>query len=186
MTDKIKFYDYHPFIHAYHIEGIHSWLLQFKEDLINRFLDQQAKANNIDHSFNIPIVNEVMRNTLADIFSFIVEEYYLVDKAYSIKNAFGVYVQNNERSDSFYHTHYRNTLAATLYIDPPINGGELSIMEHEKNPIAIQPKKDYIYFFPGWLMHKPTPQQDTTYRVCINWTYACNTRAIHKLVGSKW
>lgn len=186
MTDKIKFYDYHPFIHAYHIEGIHSWLLQFKEDLINRFLDQQAKANNIDHSFNVNIVNEVMRNTLADIFSFIVEEYYLVDEAYSMSNAFGVYVQNNERSDSFYHTHYRNTLAATLYIDPPVSGGELSIMEHEKNPIAIQPKKDYIYFFPGWLMHKPMPQQDTTYRVCINWTYACNTRAIHKLVGSKW
>ena len=35
-------------------------------------------------------------------------------------------------------------------------------------------------------MHKACPHMENIKRICINWAYAGNVRAVHKLTGNVW
>ena len=100
-----------------------------------------------------------------------------------------IYYQDKETFQSVFHNHYDDlTLTATTYIDPldSDEGGEIQFYSHQHNIISISPEIDCIYFFPGWLLHRPLPQNTNKKRICINWGVDCNNRPIHKLTGDRW
>ena len=95
-----------------------------------------------------------------------------------------IYVQNNEKFSPIFHHHIHclpniltASLTATLYLDPPQKGGEFqflpSLFHHETydedlKGYTFKVEENKLYFFPSWWMHRPLPQEDETYRVCIS------------------
>lgn len=96
------------------------------------------------------------------------------------------YVQNNQFYQSNYHEHLDTaTINSTMYLDEIQEGGELSIFVHNKEQIIkVQPNK--LYIFPSWLLHKPLPQKDSNWRVCINLEHLSNTRVYSKHTECFW
>jgi hypothetical protein len=90
---------------------------------------------------------------------------------------------------SVFHNHYEfGSITATLYLDPPKEeeGGGLELFFHEHEKVIVNPRKDYIYFVPSWVLHRPLPQTTNKIRHCLNWGYECSKRPIHKLTRDRW
>ena len=182
--NNISFKKIDSFIHAYHIPFLHDYLLSFKEEWIRIFEKKIIEKKKKNQLGNILINNEKIDN----IFTQILYNYYLIDKTWVIDNPFGIYIQDKDSSVSAYHNHTPNTIASTMYINPPLEneGGEIQFYLHEIYQPKILPQRDYIYFFPAWLMHRPLPQTTNQKRICINWSYNSSKRPTHKLTGDRW
>ena len=187
MSEKIKFIDFGTYFHGYQVEGLHDRLKKHKKDLIKEFKEEYKdwwKIGSTNVSCNIKEFND----EFAPLMYYIVKEYYLVDETW-LNIPFGTYIQNKDRQVNHLHTHWhQTTISSVMYIDPlePGEGGELEIWTPPDDPVHWTPQKDYVYFFPSWLLHRPLPQKVDKTRLCLNWGYNCSKRPIHKLTGYRW
>lgn len=183
---NIKFERIGQYIHAYVVEGLHDFLTSHKPYFHNMHLNESKLLKN--GVVNIPIQNNKIQDPLYDLLSGIVDQYYLVDNSWE-KGGVSLYSQSKEHNIKIFHNHYKdNTLACTLYLDPPNvgEGGGLEFFFHERDRYILHPLKDRVYFFPSWALHRPLPQTTEKVRYCLNWGYNCIQRPIHKLTGDKW
>jgi hypothetical protein len=91
-----------------------------------------------------------------------------------------LYCQNDEHFASKAHTHINtSTINAVTYIDVPDGGGALELnIIHET--LQLKPDPGKIYFFPYWVVHKPLPQKDKQWRICINLEFFDESRPLRK------
>ena len=183
---NIRFEKIDQYIHAYKVEGIHDMLLKYKKEFNDIYMDYMDRRKTED-LYNISLDIPEIQSYLDPIFNSVVKNYYYIDNTWD-NYSYSLAIQNNELHHDVYHNHVNSTLTATTYLNPPRvdEGGGLIFFLHEfKRPI-IQPQKDYIYFFPSWVLHKPLPQTRKEPRICLNWGYESIQRPIHKLTGDKW
>jgi hypothetical protein len=97
-----------------------------------------------------------------------------------------IYIQNKENFTSVYHSHTQtSTIVATTYINVPDVGGQLEYRIKE-DPCTLNLQEDMVYMFPYWLQHKPIPQHDDLWRICINLEFQCDSRVTVKDTGVRW
>lgn len=116
-----------------------------------------------------------------------------------------IYVQNNEKKITTFHHHMAglsdkldSSLTAALYLDSPKVGGEFQLMPRYLTPEYFEDYEDNLkehtfdvednklYFFPSWWMHRPLPQEDETYRVCITFDIYSFDRPMFLLDNTVW
>lgn len=185
MND-ISFERIEDYIHAYKVKGLHDFLSEFREEF-NRLSNENLKKNN-KNVFNFHVNNPNFKGPFINLLSSIVDEYYYVDKNWDLMTPM-LYFQTDKINNCVYHNHYlTSSITATTYLDPPSleEGGSLELYLHQNDVVKVFPKKDYIYFFPSWILHRPLPQTRKEPRFCINWGYQCLKRPIHKLTADKW
>lgn len=186
---KISFHSFDEcmFIHQYYVTNLHNSLLKYKEEIFGNFLDKE-KEHIYPGQANIEVKSKIVRDIVISVNSYIADQFYYLKDSFYRNAKIGAYIQNDKNSTSDFHTHWQGTLVSTLYLDPPNEGegGEFEIVLPPRPSVKIQPKKDYIYFIPGWLLHRPLPQTSNVPRVCINWIEHSMARPIHKLTGQRW
>jgi hypothetical protein len=163
------------YIHEYDFP-VHDLFYPYKEDILNQYWD--LLPINKDNTNNFLYQNPKLENIIIPLFLDILKHNYVVSPLVSPIKLWA-YIQNNDNYFSKLHNHINtSTINATFYIDPPENGGELYFsMEDEE--CTIKPQKNKIYLFPYWLHHKPLSQSSSTYRICINLEYKCQSRPMH-------
>jgi len=166
-----------------------SWLKPYKEDMVNQYF----KTIDVIDGNNTPYKNNEIEKSLSFRFEKTIKDNFIVTR--NIKEIKPwIYVQNNKHTLNQWHNHINSaTLNATLYLDPPKDGGELcfiypdNLQENiEDTYIKIKPEENKLYVFPSWIMHKPLPQKDKKYRVCINLEWYCKQRPISKESFKVW
>jgi hypothetical protein len=183
----ITFDSYHPYLHAYHIKGLHDRLLKYKSELIKEYLENYKELFALGIN-NVTTRIQEFEDEFAPLLYHIVNKFYVVDENW-IHTSFGTYMQDKDRQMNVLHNHWeQTTLSSVMYIDPldPEEGGGVEFSIPPEDPLELNPKKDYIYFFPSWVSHRPLEQKTKTPRICINWGYNCSLRPIHKLTGQRW
>ena len=182
-----KFVGINHYVHAYHIPGLHNLLSNYRDEFRITYSDNISSNRKTLGTANVNLENEKLKKNLDGLLYRTTKKFYVIGKRWE-KTPFGIYVQDNEDSINQFHSHFQASLVATLYLDPIENesGGELEIVIPPSEPLKIIPRKDYIYFIPGWLLHRPLPQKRKTPRFCLNWVYTSNRRPIHKLTGERW
>jgi hypothetical protein len=96
-----------------------------------------------------------------------------------------VYCQTNEMYKSIWHNHINTSVInAVTYIDVPESGGELEVEYDGKHTVKVY--EGYLYIFPGWMLHRPLPQTDTQWRICVNLEYICENVPWCKSRGIRW
>ena len=152
----------------------HDLLLPYKQEMIERFF-----VNIVDEvGYNVPYTNKVIDDFIApEIKKICYNSFDLKDVQFIHPQ---IYVQNNRYYSSVYHNHIRNngtnldpSMIVNFYINPASVGGLLDIApdveaDGELKSYQIEVKKDKLYFFPSWVYHRPLPQEDTEYRICIS------------------
>lgn len=173
------------FVHSYDFK--YSDFLDPYIDIILQNFEENKHNLSKDCILSIPSVNEFISDNLNRI---IQENYYagpiLGDYP---PNVYVQYPNVPEEEQSFYHNHVHTigNIAGVFYLNLPNEGGEFQVhnppfIEHHR----FKPEIDKVYFFPIWLMHKACPHMENLKRICINWAYAGNVRAVHKLTGNVW
>ena len=165
-----------------------SWLKPYKEDMVNQYF----KTIDVIDGNNTPYKNNEIEKSLSFRFEKTIKDNFIVTRNIKEIKPF-VYIQNNKHTLNQWHNHINSaTLNATLYLDPPKEGGELCfIADYGKENIEdtffkIKPEENKLYVFPSWIMHKPLPQKDKKYRVCINLEWYCKQRPISKESFKVW
>lgn len=185
--EGIKFNRFNQYVHGYYVDGLHDRLLKFKENIVKDYWDDKEELDK-NNTYNAPLRNVELRDNLRHLCFNIVRFYYNVDEGWDNSN-FGIYVQTKDSYTNIFHSHYiSSTITCTFYIDPPSleEGGALELMMDDAKVLSFQPKENYIYLFPAWVSHRPTPHKSEIERVCFNWGYDCLQRPVHKLVGDRW
>jgi len=142
------------------------------------------------YSYPISIEPELCMNVYQN-FSNIVEETFYVNRAFDSErfaNDFKLYCvcQNNDMRASVSHNHTQTTsIASVFYLDLPEEGGELDFYFGDTSA-RLKPKLNTLYVFPHWVYHKPQPQKDSKYRICINMEFSSYDRPIVKETGDIW
>ncbi len=186
--NNVSFKQINNFIHAYHIPHLHDYLLSFKKKFVEEFYRSRETMDpqRVEDENNLIYLEKDIYN----IFENITRRYYMVDSNWQVDKIIGIYIQtqNSGSTKQIYHNHAPSAIVATTYIDPPLEneGGELQLYLHERQQVKLSPKKDCLYFFPGWMMHRPLSQNTSKERICINWSYDSAKRPIHKLTGDRW
>lgn len=165
-----------------------------KQAMIDKFYDDKI-ANNRGKGYNTGYENKEFDREIGALFARAVNDNFVInpDRVVESNGFVGtmvynefkpikawLYCQNNEHFASKAHTHINtSTINAVTYIDIPSDGGalELDIM-HET--LQLKPDPDKIYFFPYWVVHKPLPQKDKQWRICINLEFFDECRPLRK------
>ena len=185
--NNIGFFQLTKYLHSYHISGLHDILNQYKEELSKDFKEWYQIEYHKTNLSNIELKNPILKELVNQINFKIIKEFYIIDDPYSHSPP-GIYYQDNKIFTSEYHIHENVNIVSTMYIDPPNEGegGEFNSWVPPYEPTILQPKKDFVYFVPGWVIHKPLPQTTNIPRICINWTYVSNYKPVHKISGARW
>jgi len=166
-----------------------SWLKPYKEDMVKQYFETID-----DHDGNNTLYkNNEIENSLSFRFEKIIKDNFIVTRNIKEIRPF-IYVQNNKETLNDWHNHIiTSTLSATCYLDTPKEGGELVFIDPlilseniEDTYFKIKPEENKLYVFPSWIMHKPLPQKDEKYRVCINLEWYCKQRPISKTSYKVW
>lgn len=187
MSNKIKFERLDDYFHAYYVEGLHDRLVKYKDSLVKEFMDNYKEFFK-ERKVNVTCEIKEFNDEFMPLMYYIVENYYEADEAWK-HTTFGTYLQDNKRQINQFHTHWsQTTLSSVMYIDPleKDEGGELELWFPPAPAWKFQPEKDYIYFFPSWVLHRPVEQKVDKKRICMNWGYQCNKRPIHKISADRW
>jgi hypothetical protein len=90
------------------------------------------------------------------------------------------YVQTKDEFVSEWHSHVTQcTINGVYYASVPDPTGTLSYINVVGEIETVTPKERELLIFPGWMIHKPNPQQDSNdYRVAINIEYLSLKRPI--------
>jgi len=155
----------------------HDLLLPYKQEMIERFFVNMVN----EVGYNVPYTNEV-------IDEFIIPEIKKICyNSFDLKDVQlvhpHIYVQNNRYYLSVYHNHVKSDgtaafgldpcMVVNFYINPASDGGLLEVApgvdaDGKLKSFKIEVEKDKLYFFPSWLYHRPLPQEDTEYRICVS------------------
>lgn len=182
-----NFQQIQTYLHAYYVPNLHNELSKYKEKLLKEF-EEWYEGKRAFKENNYMTRNREFQLKFEKYFYDIIDKYYIVDDTWQIQS-FGIYVQDDKEFVDDLHIHQQQaTITATTYIDPcePEEGGQLELWNIMTSPITISPQKDYIYFFPSWLPHRPLQQTRKSPRICLNWGYDCLNRPIHRLTGDRW
>lgn len=164
----------------------HEFCLDFKQDMIDVYNREITKTS----GFNIPYFNKAFNNTFIPMLKQCIHNIFDVDENIDELIPF-LYIQDNKNFTSQFHNHvHKGTISTTFYIDPPEGGGEFEyigrILDNNLEVKTEKPEKNILYMFPGWLYHRPTPQQDEKTRICINVDYNSRKRPILKELDLMW
>jgi hypothetical protein len=90
------------------------------------------------------------------------------------------YVQTKDEFVTEWHSHVTQcTINGVYYASVPDPTGTLSYVNVDNYVTTVIPKERELLIFPGWMIHKPNPQQDSNdYRVSINIEYLSLKRPI--------
>ena len=155
----------------------------FKGDMIDVFkvyLENKTPfGNNTAYKnaeYSVPIMTE---------FEKIVQREFDIGENIKAEKLPYVYCQTDKIFVSEYHNHINSsTINAVTYIDLPQEGGELEVECCGLHTIKVY--ENYLYLFPGWMIHRPLPQKDTSWRICVNLEYVSNDSAYCKSTKTKW
>jgi len=158
-------------------------LIPYKDEMVEHYF-QKAKEKPTDYSF-LYSNNLIETNIIPRIKEVLNKSFKINATAADI--LCNIYVQNNEYCKPYFHHHMDcepnlidASLTATLYLDPPKVGGEFQFMPRLIDPETFEDdlkdlkehtfkvEENKLYFFPSWWMHRPLPQEDKTYRVCLS------------------
>jgi len=170
---------------------IHEILLPYKEEMVQYFFNNIKKQN--DTSYSVFYTNPIIENKILPSVKQIVKESFNLDDVTIFPPS--IYVQNNDSYSHVYHNHVRCTpsylspsLVANVYLDPPKDGGELEIVDdlNLEEQFKISVEKNKIYFLPSWAYHRPCPQKDTNFRLCLSIDIFSTQRPFFKPLGIYW
>lgn len=143
---------------------------------------------------NIEIKYEGLLEELTPKFNGLIQHFYQVNPPINELSPY-LYMQNKNNSINDFHTHihinakpFFNFMVATFYLHDlkDDEGGGLEIMIPPYDPIYIKTKKDKLYTFPHWLLHRPSPQTSNNLRLCLNWGYKTNQKFTHRISKDIW
>jgi len=156
----------------------HNILHPYKDDMIKKYLDQVKTSG----GYNVSYTSDVIETNIIPRIKTIVRETFGLKDVSNVECF--MYVQNNKQFVSQFHHHMKcepyhldPPLTASIYLDPPKVGGEFQFLPSTICPESFEEdllkntntvEKDKLYFFPSWWMHRPLPQEDETYRVCLS------------------
>jgi len=185
-------YHIHDYIQRFDLDYT-SIISPYIGNIIDNFLIQN-KTNPNQREVILPLdhpICEIMQPPLEEI----VETHFWVGPKIG-RYGFRAYIQNNQISTMALHTHIHipGAISGVFYYNVPKEGGELlfKYLEGEKwkneggFEKKVKVKENKIYLFPMWLPHTPLPQNDSEYRICFNWAYPSNIRAVDKLTNKQW
>jgi len=185
--NNIKFIKLHNYIHSYEVEGLDKFLSLYEKEFDLTYSNFESRRN-VGKTFNEYILNPNITIPLNNLLLSIIDRFYIVDEAWENKD-FMLYSQTDKDNKPIFHNHYNVfSIASTMYLNAPNKeeGGGLEFFFNEGDKPIIQPRKDVIFFFPAWSLHRPLAHKGEKIRHCINWGYECSKRPIHKLTGDKW
>jgi hypothetical protein len=98
------------------------------------------------------------------------------------------YIQNSDQGFSVWHTHvFTATINAVYYANLPDKSATLSIINNDGEEKEVFIKENYLYLFPGWMLHKPNEQKMSKKpRISINLELLTLTRPIHDSTNIMW
>jgi len=153
-------------------------LYPYKDEMVEiYFKNLQDKPTD----YNCMYSNDIIETNIIPRIKDVLKKSFLI-KVENIKCY--IYIQNNRYCRPHFHHHLHcmpktrsSSLSASLYLDPPKVGGEFQFMpriietetyEDELKGTTFKVEENKLYFFPSWWMHRPLPQEDETYRVCVS------------------
>ena len=96
------------------------------------------------------------------------------------------YVQNHERGASVWHDHLlTSTINGVYYLYVPDAEGQLWFMFRE-TLLKVTPEEGWLYLFPRWLLHKPTPQRSPEHRISLNVELITNECPLARDDQARW
>ena len=180
---KYKFWRIERFIHQYYDLPLKKFLESWEDKLIEYYYNEVQITKKYNVLCNIKEINEY----LDDIITPIIFNNYNVDLPFT-QNSYNIYVQDDKEYASVWHNHSTDTASITgvIYISPPKVGGGIEFKNEPFPSITIEPRENILTLFPSWLNHRPLPQKDKKKRICINYSYSCFKRPVHKISGDLW
>lgn len=188
----MKFIRHSPFFHEYDFP-VSKVLEKYKDELIEVY-----ETSSLENSYNVPLKCKELYNYLEPNFYKLIQYWYNVPPPI-VPYDMMLYIQTNKTfskespPELAWHTHVnqgvkKTCLNATLYLHnlKENEGGEFEMVLPPDKPITIRTKKDKIYFFPNWLLHRPLPQTSSEPRICFNWGYITDKKFIHRASGDAW
>jgi len=149
-------------------------------NMIKTYYDKIGTVNGYNVLYDDIEYNEVVTKKFVDVVQTLFD---ITPPLNSIKT--WIYVQNSKDYNSVWHNHIRTaSLNGTFYINLPKVGGKLEIFEGGSTQIDLEPKT--LYLFPGWMYHRPLPQIDEEYRVCVNVEYYTDVRPLCNVTNLRW
>ena len=181
----MEFIRINKWIHAYNMP-IHDYLESQRDKLTD--MATNPRINNFRDKF---ITDKIIRDSIDSKFQEVANQYYDLSPVIENIPNINLYIQDNtatlEGNNFHNHAHLVIGLCGVTYLDLPQEGGELEFMlTSPSDTIIVKLLKDWMYFFPYWLYHRPLPQKDTTNRICVNWQHSSIKRPVHKLTGDIW
>lgn len=159
-----------------------SYLNDFKPEFVKQYIE------NVDASkgYNVLYKNDALDRT-KNIFEECVKDNFKVSEKLNPPKAW-LYCQNNKSNFNILHNHIRTaSVNGVIYISPPEdNGGELFYLDETGTAKILKVEENKLYLFPGWMLHKPEPQQSPDWRVCINIEYLCSSRPLSLATNLLW
>jgi len=167
---------------------------EHKDKMLAKFIDDKID-NERGKGYNTDYGDKNFDREIAKRFIRAIDDNFIVDRDRIVEHDgyFGtlvngnfqpirswLYCQNNVHNNSVAHTHINtSSINAVTYIDVPNDGGalELDIMGEKT---YLKPTDDRIYFFPYWVVHRPLPQTDEKWRLCINLEFFDEKRPVRK------
>ena len=177
------------YIHGYNVPGLHSFIFSYKDFLLDVYNEGIEKANKSKQANVMVPMENTFHIKVTSLLTALIKKYYVIGNNYSNSKPIGVYIQNNKNNVAIFHNHIsQSSLTCTLYLDPIIDkkeGGEIEFMHPPNTNYLLNPLKDWVYFFPGWMYHRPLPQIRQSPRICLNWGIDTENRVIHKISHEK-
>lgn len=186
------------FEHPFDVESIIS---EHKDKLIEKFIHDKVEGNCLGLGFNTYYESDSFNREISKRFVKAVDKCFHINRDIVVERdrVIGtqlpgdefrpikpwIYCQNDTYSSPFSHCHIEtSTINAVTYCDVPSEGGALEL-EILGETIELVPEPNKIYFFPYWVVHRPLPQKDKEWRLCINLEFYDINRALRKN-GVRW
>lgn len=162
---------------------------QYKLEQISKFTEYYAsKIMNPHLSESMSWANDDVKTEYENKVKCVIEDVFETGECTG-QNSF-LYIQNNKIHKSLFHTHITaGALSTVYYMDLPKSGGELEICWYDSNgpkTEKLNVEEKTLYFFPNWMIHRPAPQKDKSFRICINSNYETHSRVRRKDTGKFW
>ena len=168
----------HPFIHEYDFPFAEEFAAH-KDEIIRQFkakIDSSNKNNR--QNYTVVYQDPQLQSIVQERFDKIIHENYAVSPRIR-PTTMNIYLQNNKHAANLWHDHVlTSTINAVIYFNLPESGGGFEF-NYQGDIGQLKPQEGKIYLFPYWLLHRPLPQEDEDYRICINLEYLCQSRPMH-------
>jgi len=171
----------------------HDLLYPFKQEMIESYFVNIT--NEKRDGFSVPYTNKVIDDFIAPSINQICNNIFNLTQVQIFQPY--IYVQSNRYNGSIFHKHWKGLsnscdpcITVNCYIDPPAHGGQIefltNIVDNKFDSEKISVEKNKLYFFPSWLYHRPLPQQDDEYRICVSIDIFSKQRPFFKPAEVYW